>query len=237
MRPVSAGPFLGRPCDDFMNAELFDSVPDPAEGPAIRCLLFDMGNVLVKFSHDRMFEQVAAVCGCSKTEIRQWLWDSGWQERFERGEVDATAVADELGRRVGRPVDASDLMRAASDIFSLNEPLLAVIERLKVAGYRLVVLSNTCPPHVAWIEDHWDVLERFDARVFSYEVGAMKPEPVIFETAARVAGYGMTECFFVDDLAENVRAARSLGIRGTVFIDVTGLVDALACVGVDVSGC
>ncbi|MFP6768782.1 MAG: HAD family phosphatase [Planctomycetaceae bacterium] len=220
-----------------MNAELSDSAPDPAADPTIRCILFDMGNVLVKFSHEVMFEQVAAVCGCSGSEIRRWLWDSGWQERFERGEIDAAAVVGELGRRVGRSVDVSDVMRAASDIFSLNESLLAVIDRLKLAGYRLVVLSNTCPPHVAWIEEHWDVLKRFDARVFSYEVGAMKPDAVIYETAARVAGCRMTECFFVDDLAENVRAARSLGIRGTVFTDVTGLVEALSCVGIEVSGC
>ena len=123
-------------------------------------------------------------------------------------------------------------MHAASDIFTLNEPLLPLIDRLKEAGYRLVVLSNTCPPHVEWITRHWDVLERFDARVFSYEVGAMKPGPEIYRVAVAAAGCEAEECFFIDDLAENVEAARREGLCGAVFVGVEPLRVALIDAGV-----
>jgi len=198
----------------------------------IRCIMFDMGRVLVDFSHDRMFAAMGEVCGVSGQQIREWLWDSGLQGRFERGEIDSRAVRDELQRQAGREIDEAELMRAASDIFTLNEPLVEVIERLKRAGYRLVVLSNTCPPHVEWIGRNWDVLERFDALVFSYEVGAMKPAAAIYRVAIEAAGCEAGECFFVDDLPENVDAARALGLLGTVYVGIESLQAALAEAGV-----
>ena len=198
----------------------------------IRSVVFDMGRVLVHFSHDRMFEAMGQVCGSTGQQIRDWLWDSGLQQRFERGEIDAQAVREELERRAGCAIDQDALMRAASDIFTLNEPLLPLIDRLKEAGYRLVVLSNTCPPHVEWITRHWDVLERFDACVFSYEVRAMKPEPEIYRVAVAESGCEAEECFFVDDLAENVEAARREGMCGAVFVGVEPLRVALIDAGV-----
>ena len=198
----------------------------------IRCIIFDMGRVLVHFSHERMFAAMGEVCGVTGQRIREWLWESGLQDRFERGEIDAGGVRDELGRRAGCEIDEEALMRAASDIFTLNQPLLPVLDRLRQAGYRLVVLSNTCPPHVEWITRHFDVLERFDERVFSYEVGAMKPAAEIYRFAVEVAGCSAEECFFVDDLAENVEAARAEGFSGTVFVGVEPLQASLVQAGV-----
>jgi len=198
----------------------------------IRCIIFDMGKVLVHFSHDEMFAAMGKVCGATAQQIREWLWDSGLQHRFEQGEIDAGAVREELARRSGCEIDEAALMQAASDIFTLNQPLLPVLDRLRQAGYRLVVLSNTCPPHVEWIARHFDVLERFDDRVFSFEVGVMKPAAEIYRAAVEVAGCAAEECFFVDDLAENVEAARAEGLLGTVFVGVEPLQTSLARVGV-----
>ena len=198
----------------------------------IRSVVFDMGRVLVHFSHDRMFEAMGQICGSTGQQIRDWLWDSGLQQRFERGELDAQAGREELERRAGCAIDQDALMHAASDIFTLNEPLLPLIDRLKEAGYRLVVLYNTCPPHVEWITRHRDVLERFDACVFSFEVPAMKPEPEIYRVAVAESGCEAEECFFVDDLAENVEAARREGMCGAVFVGVEPLRVALIDAGV-----
>ena len=198
----------------------------------IRAVIFDMGKVLVHFTHDGMFAAMGEVCGATGAEIRRWLWDSGLQDRFERGEIDAAGLRRQLEQHVGRKLDEAALMRAASDIFTLNEPLVPLIQSLGQGGYRLVVLSNTCPPHVAWIRRHWDVLDLFDEHVFSYEVGVMKPDPAIYQAAAAAAGHPPTECFFVDDLAENVAAARELGMGGAVFTGVGELRAALEEAGV-----
>ena len=199
---------------------------------AIRSIIFDMGRVLVHFSHDEMFAEMGRVCGATGQQIREWLWDSGLEDRFERGEIDAVGVRDELQRHVETEIDVADLMRAASDIFTLNEPLMPVLERLRQAGHRLIVLSNTCPPHVDWIGTQFSLLERFDDCVFSYEVGTMKPSPEIYRVAVEAAGCEAAECFFVDDLLENVEAARALGLDGAVYVGVEELKASLAASGV-----
>lgn len=197
----------------------------------IRCLFFDMGNVLVHFSHEQMFRQMADVCSCSDEEIRKWLWDSGWQQKLETGQVTAEEVRDELSRQSGRSIELEALLRAGADIFTLNEPLLPVLDALKEAGYRMVVLSNTSVPHVEWIRRKWDVLRRFDTEVLSCEVGALKPDVAIYEAALAVARCEPQECFFTDDIAENVEAARDCGMRGEVFEGVEFLVNHLRALG------
>ncbi|MBM4076500.1 MAG: HAD family phosphatase, partial [Planctomycetes bacterium] len=53
----------------------------------IRTFLFDMGNVLVTFCHERMCRQIGNVCGLSVDEVRKNLIASGLQWKFERGDV------------------------------------------------------------------------------------------------------------------------------------------------------
>ena len=109
----------------------------------IRTFLFDMGNVLVHFSHDRMCEQIGALCGRTGKELRPLLLDSGWQWDFERGRVSPDEFHTWFETTFHTSVDRRELARAASDIFTLNAPIVPVLDELKSRGYRLVLLSNT----------------------------------------------------------------------------------------------
>ena len=53
----------------------------------IRTVLFDMGNVLMPFSHYRMCAQIAVLSGVSTRRTWSLLIDSGLQWKFERGEL------------------------------------------------------------------------------------------------------------------------------------------------------
>ena len=48
----------------------------------IRTFLFDMGNVLVHFSHEKMCAQMGALCEKSAEEVRDVLFESGMQADF-----------------------------------------------------------------------------------------------------------------------------------------------------------
>jgi putative hydrolase of the HAD superfamily len=69
----------------------------------------------------------------------------------------------------------------------------------------------------------------FDEVIGSAAVGLAKPDPRIYELAARAFGVTVSECFFVDDLAPNIEAAKALGMDGVVFTSVAQLrVDLVA---------
>jgi len=198
----------------------------------IRCLLCDLGNVLVHFSHERMCRQIAELCGDDPEAIFRWLFESGLQLELECGRITVADVHVELQKAVRRPVDFDDLVRAGSDIFTLNEPMVDVLDALKQAGCRLVLLSNTSVPHIEWVRDRWDVLERFDECVLSCETGAVKPEPAIYRAAIERIECDPSECLYVDDIVEYVEAGRGYGLDGIVFTDTESLIGQLADRGI-----
>ena len=56
----------------------------------------------------------------------------------------------------------------------------------------------------------------FDQLLFSYELGAHKPDPAYFTAALDRVGAAAEETFFIDDKLENVEAAASLGITAVL---------------------
>ena len=198
----------------------------------IDTFLFDMGNVLVQFCHDRMCRQIGELCGRSGPELRRWLIDSGVQWDFERGLVTPAEIHQRLETATGQRIDIDRLAAAASDIFSLNTSLLPVLDELKSRGHRLVLLSNTNVWHFEFVRQQFDVLRPFDDLVLSFEVGAMKPEPAIYRRALDVIHCDPAECFYTDDVPDYVEAALRFGFDGEVFTGVGELVNQLAARGV-----
>jgi putative hydrolase of the HAD superfamily len=55
--------------------------------------------------------------------------------------------------------------------------------------------------------------------VISARVQQVKPEPGIYDTAARLFGAAPADLLFIDDVADNVLAARDAGWQALQFID------------------
>jgi glucose-1-phosphatase len=193
----------------------------------LRTILFDLGNVIVHFSHALMCEQIGVVLRRTGPEARSFLIDSGLMWDFERGKIGESELLAAVERDLGVSVEAVALSTACSDIFRLNDPIVPIIESLKKQGLRLVVLSNTSHWHIDWIRRQWDVLNLFDQLVLSYEVGAIKPEPMMYEAALKAIHCKPEECFYTDDIPAYVAKAREFGLQAEVFTDVESLVKQL----------
>ncbi len=193
----------------------------------LRTILFDLGNVIVHFSHALMCEQMGVVLQRSGSEARAFLIDSGLMWDFERGRLSEEQMLKVVQSELGLVVDAAALSTACSDIFRLNEPIVPVIEALKRQGLRLVVLSNTSRWHVDWIRRQWPVLDLFDQLVLSYEVGAIKPETPMYEAALKAIHCRPEECFYTDDIPAYVDRGREFGLQAEVFTEVDRLIEHL----------
>ncbi|MFM7055545.1 MAG: HAD family hydrolase [Planctomycetota bacterium] len=198
----------------------------------VRTCFFDMGNVLVHFSHDLMCRNLAAVSGLSETEVREFLFADQWQWLMERGERTEAEFCNQLSLRAGRTIDPAEICHAAADIFQLNTPIIPLLQQLRDAGLRLVLLSNTSITHLRFIEQHFQVLEYMHDRVTSFTVGAMKPDLRIFHAALEKAGCPAEDCFYTDDIETYIHQARSLGIHAHPFTTVERLNHELRVLGV-----
>ena len=201
----------------------------------IRTVLFDMGNVIVSFSHERMFEQIGEVCGRPSDEVKEFLASTALANRFETGKVDAKGFHREMEEWAKQPVDSAELIRAGADIFWLDTPMPDVIKQIREQGIRLVLLSNTSSTHIDMVREKWSVLDDFDDLVLSYEVGAMKPDRAIYEAALAKIQCDPSECFYTDDIAPYVEAGRAVGLQAEIFRDVRTLQGHLAERGIEVN--
>lgn len=199
---------------------------------AIKTCFFDMGNVLVHFSHDRMCQNIANVCGWPEAQVRTFLIDEGRQWKLERGEVSEDQFCQDVGTAVGRSIDADLLRHAAADIFWLNDSIIPLLQQLRNAGLRLVLLSNTSVTHLRYIETHFNVLDYMHDRITSWEVGALKPEPAIFEAALSIAGCQPHECFYTDDIQAYTDRAASMGIHTHTYKTTPALKEAMLALGI-----
>jgi len=74
-------------------------------------------------------------------------------------------------------------------------------------------LSNTNAIHVPFFEKTYPVFERFDGRIYSHEVGAMKPDAAIYDAAIRRLGIDPASTVYVDDRIDNCEAGRRAGFH------------------------
>jgi putative hydrolase of the HAD superfamily len=183
----------------------------------IRAVFFDIGNVVLYFSHERMCRQLAAASGASSADVRREIFDGGLATRYDRGEMTTAEFAARLAELGGRPLDAEAFHRAATDIFTVNPGVASLVEGLARQDVELGVLSNTCEVHSTYAVERFEVFRHFRHRVFSHRVGAVKPEAAIFRAAHEAAGCAPEACFFTDDRPEFVAAARRAGLDAETF--------------------
>jgi glucose-1-phosphatase len=184
-------------------------------------MFFDLGNVLIFFSLDKMFNQLSECTKIPVSELRAgcFLKEQLW-ENYETGALSSEELYRLLQGRTNHHFSFHEMLSAIADIFTPNTELWSVVEKLKAKGSRLVLISNTNECHFNYAYSHYSVLKLFDQFILSYEVGACKPDSLIFEKA-KMEARGKT--FYTDDIPANVEAGRAAGLDAEIFIDVPTL--------------
>jgi len=184
---------------------------------AIKTVIFDLGRVIVPFDFRRGYERIAPLCGLPAEEIPKRIGASGLVSRFESGDIGSRDFVREFSKLFALETSYETFCEIWNSVF-LPETL---IPESMVAGiarhYRTVLLSNTNPIHYAMLRESYPLLRHFHAYVLSYEVGAMKPLPAIYQRAIEAAQCLPEECFFTDDIPAYVEAARTHGIDAVQF--------------------
>lgn len=197
----------------------------------LKTIFFDLGNVLIFFSHPKMHQQLAECTGLSTDAIRKVLLDEKIQDYYESGQIDTAHVYQVFKSKALKSFALQDFLNAASNIFNPNTALYPLIEQLKEKGLRLMVLSNISECHFDHVQAHYPILKVFDDHVLSYKVGAMKPSERIYRYALSKAECDLKHCFYIDDISEFVEGAKKLGLDSEIYTGVPALKSALAARG------
>ena len=187
----------------------------------IRCILFDMGNVLIRFSPALFIERLGLEGDDAQMIERalfrdvEWVMcDRGTLNEVQTAEIAAQKLPERL-RRYIMPLAAA-WNRPEDQISGMEE----IASELAENGYELYLFTNAGPRH----REYWEtfpVSKYFPReRVFlSSDYGLLKPETAFYETALERFGLKKEECLFIDDNAINAEAALRCGIDTIVFHD------------------
>jgi FMN phosphatase YigB (HAD superfamily) len=183
----------------------------------IKAVIFDLGRVIVPFDFRRGYTRLEAICGIPAADIPGRIATTGLVPRFESGEIESRDFVRELSSHLSLKTSYEDFCVIWSSIF-LPDPLIPeALLRALARNYTLVLLSNTNAIHFEMIRENYSLLRHFHSLVLSYEVGAMKPSPLIYQRAIECAGCLPQECFFTDDIQAYVEGAIAQGIDAVQF--------------------
>ena len=186
-------------------------------------LILDYGNVLTHPQPTDWCESVASLVGVSTEAFRQAYWE-------HRQLYDAGLPAAEYWRHVlqtlGHSPRASEVgviidRLVEADVASwtrYREEVWDLAHSFRLNGGRTAFLSNGVVEAMARIRAERHLERWFDVVVVSCEVGAAKPDPVIFEMCLSRLGMTPRQALFVDDRIENIEGAARLGLQTFHFI-------------------
>lgn len=112
---------------------------------------------------------------------------------------------------------AHELSRLTDDFtdninrYGLFEDVAIWLKRWK-SRYKLGMLSDAMPSLIKFM-DHWRLLKLFDATVISTQIGAIKPDPKMYEAILQRLNADPSDCLFVDDRAVNLDGAIAAGMK------------------------
>jgi FMN phosphatase YigB (HAD superfamily) len=181
----------------------------------IEGIVFDLWNTLAHSGGDTPpMRELAEALGIAD--------QPGWARRIERGMMLAPATGMEgalrqLQAREGLQLTDPFTRRRLAECWSshrtsLFSDALPALESLS-RRFRLGLCSNTQSFGLEFL-DRDGVWELLDASALSFEIGALKPEPVIFDTICRRMGLAADKLLMVGDrLGDDVQGARRAGLQ------------------------
>jgi HAD superfamily hydrolase (TIGR01509 family) len=183
----------------------------------IRAIIFDIGRVLVRLDIAGAMGGLAGRISLSPQETWAAIeHDPSWRD-WQEGRMSPRDWQLHICRRLGVDVSFEEFSEIWNRVLDPT-PLVdsSLLENL-TKHYRLAVLSNTDPIHVAELEKRFDFFRFFPRRVYSCVVGASKPSPIIFREALKACKVNADDALYIDDIPAYVEAARQLGMDGIAF--------------------
>jgi putative hydrolase of the HAD superfamily len=203
-----------------------------AASSRIRALIFDIGRVLIRVDVSRAMAGLAQAIPLSPDELWKALQnDPHWMD-WQEGRISPRDWHLHITKRLGGSQSFEEFCEAWNRALD-PEPMQSEEFLGGLAQkYRLAMLSNTDPIHMANAEERYPFFRHFPVRIYSYRVGASKPSPLIYREALKARKVAAPEAVFIDDVAAYVEAAKQLGMQGVVYQSPEQLVAELKALGV-----
>lgn len=184
-------------------------------------IVFDFGGVLIDLNRDHCIEAFHKI-GYAKAENMIGIYcPSAEFMAVEEGKMTGAELVEFIRQDAGNPSITYEQVQGAYTAFLEGLPAnkLRAIKALRDAGYTTYGLSNInefVMPYLRstlFAADGLTMEDYFEYAYLSFEVKALKPNPVFFERMIAHSGMDPHKTLFIDDSEKNIEAARQLGFQ------------------------
>lgn len=142
----------------------------------LKNIVFDLGNVLVKFDSN---ELIYSFFNERQEEVKSFYFDSLWDE-YDQGLYSVEEMIEKGVKQFPElELSIKKLMYHWTEFVIPLKDNVAYIKDLKRFGYKVYILSNIPEDDTKYLRS-CGVFDNIDGGVFSYEYKKIKPDPEIF---------------------------------------------------------
>ncbi len=196
----------------------------------IEAVVFDIGNVLIEWNPERLFDEV--------------LGEERRKDLFAEVDLEAMNVSIDMGAPFKDTIYGMaeqhpawrNEIRLWHDLWiEMASPVIDHTVRLQRAlrakGIPVHALTNFGVDSFYLAEGHYPFFAEFDQRFVSGLLEVMKPDPKIYEIVEAETGHAPETMLFTDDRADNIEAAQARGWQVHRFEGPEGLARRLVAEG------
>lgn len=197
---------LGVSLADLLPATPATVKPTHRAKSGVNFVYFDINGCLVRFFH-RAFAKIAADTGAPADLIETAFWH--YNDAACRGELSMDEFNQRLAAKIGsKTIDWSSYYLDGIDPIKEMHSLVAWAASL----YDVGLLSNIMPGLIDAMRQRGDLPNvSYASIVDSSVVGAIKPEPKIYDIATQMAKRDPSDILLIDDSRANLMAAERKG--------------------------
>ena len=198
---------------------------------SIKNVIFDIGNVLVRWSPADIIKLTFGDSADTEKLINQIFQHKLWLD-FNRGDFSEAETKLEYQRQLG--LDASTVESLFANLRKSLTLVLGTAELLKdvkKAGYKTYALTDNVVEIVQYLQERYTFWEDFLGAIVSAEVRCLKPEAEIYNHLLNTYNLKAEESVFIDDVLANVDGAKKLGFSAIHFKNSTQCIEELKQLG------
>ncbi|HGL8221031.1 TPA: HAD family hydrolase [Streptococcus pneumoniae] len=178
-------------------------------------IIFDLGNVLIEWNKEKILSKICKN-DLEYNLFNKFVFQSNLWIDLDNGKISLEFLENQLIDEMGHQYQDQihELVWNWFNYVDLYDEVYELIKQLKKKNFQIYVLSNTSSIfHILLDSVLSKVSSVLDGYVISCEVKMMKPQKEIYLSLVNKYQLYIKDCIFLDDLEENVEAARTLGIK------------------------
>lgn len=185
----------------------------------LKAIIFDYGKVLTVPPSAADWARLAAFFGVSVEQFQKPYW--GLRDNYDRAVSSADSYWGNVGAQLGKELSKDDVAQLVAmdnaQWTKANPEMLDLAWQAKEAGLKIGILSNMQFDMLAAMRQRLPWLSRFDAQIYTCEVGVIKPEPESYMAVLMALDVRAQDSIFFDDKQVNIDGARAVGMHAALF--------------------